>query len=479
MYTTPLMGYIDEYCIIFDGEDENKLEFTGIHQGFKTLVETLLTDFLAEVGIGPEEFVEVVAGSVHNQLNSFILTSILTVDDFNQFKAMMVKRNLDLTNEVLEMHRTRAGAAAAAESAAASSSDAPSTPDHAEQGNREEDEEQEDEEDDCDPELEEALRLSREQFLMDTAVQVDQEVEPGADASPCVPAASEDTLKAEDYLAGAVADPDADDDMDDDLRKALAMSMSADHTEMAALEREQAEIHQAIAMSVALEDETRRLLDEVKDIPDAPGAIAEGSPGASGSGAGSVAAAVVEEPDSTSTAPTPTSTPTPALAPPPAPATPPAVAVANTLIKAPLPAVRLSSQTSPSSSVATAAAGSLPPPSKPVISITAAAGGGTMGTGALRGAGYRSAPSAGSGATTGGGGADLRAIREAAVAAAHSQKMMLTAAQADVAKRHGAAKARAAAADASVGSLDTVRRAQYMEDQRRLLVAKKVQHSQL
>jgi len=56
---------------------------------------------------------------------------------------------------------------------------------------------------------------------------------------------------------------------------------------------------------------------------------------------------------------------------------------------------------------------------------------------------------------------------------------MLTAAQADVAKRHGAAKARAAAADASVGSLDTVRRAQYMEDQRRLLVAKKVQHSQL
>jgi hypothetical protein len=35
MYTTPLMGFIDEHCIIFDGEDENKLEFTGIHEAFK------------------------------------------------------------------------------------------------------------------------------------------------------------------------------------------------------------------------------------------------------------------------------------------------------------------------------------------------------------------------------------------------------------------------------------------------------------
>ena len=38
---------------------------------------------------------------MHKDLNNFVLASILTVDDFVQFKAMMVKRNMDLTQEVL------------------------------------------------------------------------------------------------------------------------------------------------------------------------------------------------------------------------------------------------------------------------------------------------------------------------------------------------------------------------------------------
>lgn len=37
---------------------------------------------------------------MHKDLNNFVLASILTVDDFVQFKAMMVKRNMDLTQEV-------------------------------------------------------------------------------------------------------------------------------------------------------------------------------------------------------------------------------------------------------------------------------------------------------------------------------------------------------------------------------------------
>ena len=47
MYTTPLMGFIDEACVVFDGEEENKFEHTTIHEKFKELVERLLTDFLS------------------------------------------------------------------------------------------------------------------------------------------------------------------------------------------------------------------------------------------------------------------------------------------------------------------------------------------------------------------------------------------------------------------------------------------------
>ena len=36
MYTTPLMGFIDEACVVFDGEEENKFEHTEIHEKFKS-----------------------------------------------------------------------------------------------------------------------------------------------------------------------------------------------------------------------------------------------------------------------------------------------------------------------------------------------------------------------------------------------------------------------------------------------------------
>jgi hypothetical protein len=100
MYTTPLMGFIDAHCLVFDGEEENKLSYTDVHRQFKDLVEKLLTGFLSDLGIVPEQFVHVVSNAAKTELNEFIITSILTVDDFTQFKAMMVKRNRDLTDEV-------------------------------------------------------------------------------------------------------------------------------------------------------------------------------------------------------------------------------------------------------------------------------------------------------------------------------------------------------------------------------------------
>jgi hypothetical protein len=35
LYINPLMGFIDEKCMIFSPEDENKLEYTPIHEQFQ------------------------------------------------------------------------------------------------------------------------------------------------------------------------------------------------------------------------------------------------------------------------------------------------------------------------------------------------------------------------------------------------------------------------------------------------------------
>lgn len=47
----PIMSFIDEFCTVFDDEDENKLEFTKIHNDFKKIVEDLLEELMKELGV--------------------------------------------------------------------------------------------------------------------------------------------------------------------------------------------------------------------------------------------------------------------------------------------------------------------------------------------------------------------------------------------------------------------------------------------
>eukprot|EP00232_Nephroselmis_pyriformis_P005488 CAMPEP_0182909292 /NCGR_PEP_ID=MMETSP0034_2-20130328/35674_1 /TAXON_ID=156128 /ORGANISM="Nephroselmis pyriformis, Strain CCMP717" /LENGTH=302 /DNA_ID=CAMNT_0025045537 /DNA_START=89 /DNA_END=993 /DNA_ORIENTATION=+ len=235
-YSAPLMSFIDENCVIFDNEEENKIEYTDIHEKFKTLVDQLLTEFLEELGVPVDTLVNAVSEASHEKLNSFVLTSILTVDDFLQFKAMMVKRNVDLTEEVLrhlangggpvpppegvelDEREQNAVATPAAEGGAAS---AP--------GLSAEEEE--------DIELMEALRLSQETYSLEQA----------EDLSP------EEAMKLVDQRVAEQSGEDAE----------MAGILSASMSETVRLEQERAELEQAIALSVALQQEQERLIEEV------------------------------------------------------------------------------------------------------------------------------------------------------------------------------------------------------------------------
>ncbi len=68
VWKNPILEFIDEHCIVFDEEDENKLEYTAIHnvfitlylnyiQKFKLVVDKKLEKFVAELGIGFDVFV--------------------------------------------------------------------------------------------------------------------------------------------------------------------------------------------------------------------------------------------------------------------------------------------------------------------------------------------------------------------------------------------------------------------------------------
>jgi len=61
-WKVPVMTFLDEKCVAFDNEEENKLEFTGIHnvsflpssylrQEFKKIVEKLLEELMRDLGV--------------------------------------------------------------------------------------------------------------------------------------------------------------------------------------------------------------------------------------------------------------------------------------------------------------------------------------------------------------------------------------------------------------------------------------------
>ncbi|GMH32253.1 hypothetical protein BSKO_00087 [Bryopsis sp. KO-2023] len=85
-----------------DWLQEAVLEYLQVHEEFKTLVDELLTTFLLELGVPLEVFCDVLSSANTEKLNSVVINTILTVDDFVHFKATMLKRNLELTTQVLD-----------------------------------------------------------------------------------------------------------------------------------------------------------------------------------------------------------------------------------------------------------------------------------------------------------------------------------------------------------------------------------------
>lgn len=113
MWKNPILEFIDENCLVFDEEEENKLEYTIIHQvrlhqfpnlypnwlqKFKKMVDAKLDQFVQDIGIPPEVFInacEVASEKIHKS----IINQLLAVENFMLFKKMMITRNKQLNHE--------------------------------------------------------------------------------------------------------------------------------------------------------------------------------------------------------------------------------------------------------------------------------------------------------------------------------------------------------------------------------------------
>lgn len=100
-WVAPIAQFVDEQCIVFDNEEENKLEYTQCHNEFKQLIDSLLAAHLLEMSVSRDQFEQFCHTGLANNpaLHRVLVEQLLSVDDFQVFKAMMSKRNAALFRE--------------------------------------------------------------------------------------------------------------------------------------------------------------------------------------------------------------------------------------------------------------------------------------------------------------------------------------------------------------------------------------------
>lgn len=102
LWDLTVMGIIDDNCIVFSNEEENRFEYTDIHNLFKLQVEQLLTQHLAELGVSEDMFLEACERARSSRdINQEVYDQIVAMEDFLTFKKLMVKRNMELELEAV------------------------------------------------------------------------------------------------------------------------------------------------------------------------------------------------------------------------------------------------------------------------------------------------------------------------------------------------------------------------------------------
>lgn len=106
LWQVPIQTFIENNCIVFDTEEEHKLEYTIIHAKYKELIESLLENFLADLEISPTQFSKIMAtdfdmsGTLKQAMTTAAM-SISAAENYLLFRNMMTGQNLKFEAEVM------------------------------------------------------------------------------------------------------------------------------------------------------------------------------------------------------------------------------------------------------------------------------------------------------------------------------------------------------------------------------------------
>ena len=95
-----VQGFLLQHCRSFEDVEENRLEWTELHAQLRGMMEQLLEEQLAQLGVSVDDFVDRLASCPASRAGNDLLETVLAMDDFGSFKQHMLrlKRDLDLLN---------------------------------------------------------------------------------------------------------------------------------------------------------------------------------------------------------------------------------------------------------------------------------------------------------------------------------------------------------------------------------------------
>ncbi|XP_072293611.1 cilia- and flagella-associated protein 36 isoform X2 [Eucyclogobius newberryi] len=109
-WVIPVSDFMENKCTVFDDEDENKLSYTEIHQQYKNLVEKLLENYMQEVGINEQQFLDACSSPfAKSKTLQIVFQPVLATDDFQMFRSLMVQKNMELQLQALRVMKERNG----------------------------------------------------------------------------------------------------------------------------------------------------------------------------------------------------------------------------------------------------------------------------------------------------------------------------------------------------------------------------------
>lgn len=104
-FDAAVMDFVDEKCFVFENEEENKFEYTDIHKEFRDHIEALISSNLGELGITSETFFESCEKGRNNRdINKQVFERMIAMEDFETFKKLMTKRNMELQLETIRSY---------------------------------------------------------------------------------------------------------------------------------------------------------------------------------------------------------------------------------------------------------------------------------------------------------------------------------------------------------------------------------------